>query len=437
MRATRSAALFAGTLFALASRGFAQGIVAPGVGSWNQAMGGAATAAPLEPFGALQWNPASITELSSQVSFDALLCISETRLRSSVGANAFGPGIPPIPLSGDDRSDSGITFIPSAAMVVNGPDSDWAFGVSLLSIGGVSSNFPGSNINPILNAPPPIGLGVGPVYSRLGIMQIAPTVARRINDEWSVGFAPTITVAELQANPLMIAAPDDANGDGFATYPSATGTRQHWGGGFQLGVYYQPDDVWSLGASFKSPQWFETAHFNSTDELGRPRQLSVDLEYPMIVSLGTAFRGIERTLVTVDVRYIDYEHAQGFDDSGFAPTTAVRGLGWHSSVAVASGVRYEFNDDFSVMAGYTFTQNPIPNDVTMFNVGAPAYYEHSVSAGFTYRFSEAITWVTGYVHGFENSISGPFLRPQGAVDNTSITSSRHFDTLSSSLIIRF
>ena len=55
--------------------------------------------------------------------------------------------------------------------------------------------------------------------------------------------------------------------------------RTTWGGGFSLGVYYEADN-WSYGASFKSPQWFQSFRFNTSDELGMPRTAELDLDTP-------------------------------------------------------------------------------------------------------------------------------------------------------------
>src|SRR5262249_30012641 len=158
----------------------------------------------------------------------------------------------------------------------------------------------------------------------------------------------------------LFAAPDDANGDGFATYPAATHGRTVAGGGFTLGVLYQAE-VWAVGASVKSPQWLGTFRFNSRDELGRPRQLTWNAHVPMIVSVGASYTGLECWTFGVDVRYIDYKNADGVGDSGITPDGAVRGLGWRSIFAVALGAQYQVNDNLSLRAGYTWNQNPIPD----------------------------------------------------------------------------
>ena len=58
-----------------------------------------------------------------------------------------------------------------------------------------------------------------------------------MTERLSVGAGPTLDLATLRFDPAVVAPPDDANGDGFASYASATHTRAVWGAGFQVGVH--------------------------------------------------------------------------------------------------------------------------------------------------------------------------------------------------------
>jgi long-subunit fatty acid transport protein len=161
-----------------ASTAFGQGIVIPGVGPINRAMAGAAVAAPIDAAGAIHWNPASISFLErSEVSFAAEFTYPRTKLTSALPADAFGPGVPPIPLAGTNRSNSGVGLLPTTAMVYHQQDSDWSVGLGLFTIGGVGVNYHASTTNPILTPQPPAGLGGGAIFSKFTILQFAPTVA--------------------------------------------------------------------------------------------------------------------------------------------------------------------------------------------------------------------------------------------------------------------
>jgi long-chain fatty acid transport protein len=387
-------------------------------------MGGVAVATPVEPIGALFWNPAAIGALDrSQIGFAVEALIPQASLSSAVASGALGSGLPASGLSGTDRSESGAVPVPSFALVHRLEDSPLAFGLGVFTVGGFVLNYPGSNTNPLLMAPPPTGVGVGPIYSQYGVLQIVPAVSYRITDQLIIGVSPILNMATLMVSPGIIAPPNDANGNGFPTFPAAIGTRYQFGGGFQAGVLWQVDCDWGLGASFKSPQWFEPFRFNSADELGRPETLRFHFDVPLIVSVGASYKGLDRTVIGLDVHYINYSDTQGYNESGFDSAGAVKGLGWRDVFVVALGAAYRVTDRLTTQLGYSFNTNPIPSDQTFFNAASPLLTQHIVSAGLSWHATDSLSLSLAYVHAFANSSSGPFYSPTtGPISGTMVTS---------------
>jgi long-chain fatty acid transport protein len=409
-------ALLAATVAAPAQ----QGVALSGVGPINQSMGGASTAAPIDASGALHWNPASIGGLErSEMEFGLGLLYPQAQLASSVHLGPLSGG-------GSDRSSSGFFPLPTLGLVYQPDGSPFTYGLGVFTIGGFSVNYPADQKNPILSASPPYGIGVGSVATTFEVLQLAPTIACRLFRGLSFGFAPTVDMGLLTADPALFAAPS-ADRNGIPTYQSATHGRTAWGLGFQTGLYYTTDIGWNFGASFKSPQWFEPYRFNSTDERGRPQAIKFHLDYPMIVSLGTSYTGFSRTVVALDVRYIDYKNTNGFNRTGFASDWAVQGLGWDSIFVAALGVQYQITDALSARIGYTYNTNPVPDHLTLFNIGSPLIIEHTLAVGASYRVSSNLLLSAAYVHCFENSIQGPLLTPFGALPLESIQSTAAAD----------
>jgi long-chain fatty acid transport protein len=320
------------------------------------------------------------------------------------------------------------------AIIARPEESLWTYGVGVFGVAGFRSNYPASNTNPLLTGQPPMGLGLGRIEAQAQVFQIVPTAALQLTDRLAIGVAPTITVADFAAEPGFFGAPDDAN---FFTYAPATGSRYFWGGGVQAGIYYDLTEFWHLGASLKSPQWFETLRFESNDEIGGSRELEFGLDLPLVASIGASYTGIERFTFAVDARYFDYENTDGFGDSGFASTGEVKGLGWRSIFAVAAGVQYELCDCTSLRLGYSFNENPIPGSNTMLNAGVPLQLQHTVYAGASYRVSCNMDVHVAYAHAFESEISGPFVTPLGPLPGTSITSDVAVDSVTVGATIRF
>jgi long-chain fatty acid transport protein len=406
-----------------------QGIALPAAGPINQSMGGASTAAPIDAMGALYWNPASISGLQcSEMGFGLGLLLPTTHLASSLAPNSLGPGFPPVPLQGSNRSNAGVTPVPDLALVERIDDSDWSYGVGIFAIGGFSTNYPASASNPVLTPPPPVGLGLGHVYAQLQVLQVVPTLSYQLTDRLSVGVSPTIDLAQLAVDPSVFSAPDDANGDGFASYPSATATSYTWGIGAQVGLFYKAP-AWNFGFSLKSPQWFDDFRANSSNEIGQPRTLRSEFDFPLIASWGVAYTGCERWLFATDFRYFDYRNTDGFRTAAFNPDGSVAGLGWKSVFAVASGVQWHATDCWFLRMGYSYNQNPISNDVAFFNVASPLVQQHMLSIGASRKFGHSCLWSISYTHVFENSVTGPIATPLGAIPGSSVTNTTSADLL--------
>jgi long-chain fatty acid transport protein len=429
--------LLAGFAFSTATAQAQFGAVLSGAGPVNRSMAGASVAAPLSPGGAIYWNPATLSGLErSELEAGAELLFVHSRLDSSVAPGALAPGVPPTLLSGSTTSDGGPYALPTIALAYVPEGSPVSFGLGVFSLAGFGVNYPGSLSNPVLTAPPSAGLGFGPIYSEYQVLQITPAVSYKLSDQLSVGVALNVDMANLKLDPGVFAAPDDANGDGFATYPSGVHGRTAWGAGFTVGVYYHDQD-WGVGASFRSPQWFENLHFNSADELGMPRDVQFALNPPMILSVGGAYTGIERCVFAADVRYLDYENAKGFGDTGFGADGSLRGIGWRSIFAVALGAQYRPTDCTSVRAGFSWNENPIRNSDTFVNVASPTITRHMGFLGASWDVTCDLTLSIAYMHAFENSVNGNIVTPVGPVPGTSVRSTLSADSILFGMSVKF
>ncbi len=407
----------------------AQGIVIPGAGPVNRSMGGAGVAAPLDAAGALQWNPGSITALeSSEFVLGAEFLLLSTHIGSTVG-----------PFSGETRSDSGVSILPTAAVVFKSEDSRWTFGLGMFSIGGFGFNLPGSPSTPPLNPILSPAFGGGPVYSKLAVLQVAPTAALKVTDRLSIGLAPTVAIADAIVDPNLFAKPDPVtlpNNSVVLVYPDGSHTRTIWGLGFQAGIYYEMENCWHLGASYKSPQWFEELTSYATDPTGTPRTDRLNIGFPAIISLGAAYYGLPRTVWAIDLRYLDFANTHLFGDAaGYAPNFAWTGLGWKSVFSVATGIQYQLTDAWSLRVGYLYTENPIPDENTFFNIASTAIYEHIVSVGASWKITCRTSLLLSYQKAFENSISGPF--PPELPFAGSVRARQTIDTLAAGLQVKF
>jgi long-chain fatty acid transport protein len=386
-----------------------QGLVAPSAGPINSAMAGASTAAPIE-FGSSYWNPAVLSGLSDQeFLLGAALVLPDILLQSSIQARSILGQFPATTRSGTAKSSSGVLTNPAVGYSFRPEGSDWTFGVGLFGLAAGGANFAGDASTPVLGPRiPPKYFGVGPIYSNIAILAITPMASYQMTDRLSVGGGPIITTATAQFDPAFFA-PNGRDAFGLLSFPSATNSHPFWGGGFQVGLFYEINDDWNVGFSYKSPVWQQKWNSNAADPNLVGRRIGVQAQLPEVFSWGVAYKGLPKTLIDLDLRYFDYANA-----SLFGQRVIDGGLGWRSVFAVALGAQYAATEKLTLRAGYLFNTNPIPAPVTLFNVQAPVITEHTLSLGASYNMSENMTLSFAWMHSFTNSIEGSILQIPGS-----------------------
>jgi len=379
------------TSIVASSNALAQGIVFPSTGAKHRSVAGASTAAPLDAAGATYWNPAAMAGLEqSEIFIGVDFMYADTFLDSRVDAtDSFG----------SNRSDSGLAAFPSIAVASRPENSDYTWGLNLRSIVGRSIDFPGSEFNPILKAfDPPRSAGVGPVGSSLSGLQIDPMMSVDLSDRLSVGVGGMVTSMALEADPAFFAM---RNADGL--FPPATQGRPRWGFGFQGGILYRPNAVMSVGASYKTKQWFETFEYNSKAADGSAKELAFDLELPAILSLGLGYYGIEDTTIAFDVRHFAYGNTAGFGGEN---------LQW-DSIWFAVGVERKLNESWKVSGGFSQNGNPIPSSATLANIQFPAINKTAIAIGTSFALTAKVDLVGSVYYAFPHTSTGAILEIPG------------------------
>jgi long-chain fatty acid transport protein len=389
------------------------GHIMQGIGAVNMSMGGAATAQPIDINGPLQWNPAAISVFDQNVlSINAGLFFSSPELSSTYG-----------PLSGTTVDDRGVSIMPAAAMVFGKEESPHTFGVSAFGISGFGVTFPENtnypqdlqgNPNPNYNPNDPVNPinfpqfagGFGHIESNYLLFQVGLTYAYEISENLSVGLAPTINYAALELAPNPLASPSQTLGYPVSNQASAIG----YGG--QVGVFYQSENGFKLGVSYKSPQFFSDFDFENTylDESAAPNAI-FNMDYPAIYSAGLGY-SVDMFDIAVDYRYVDYVNTSGFEASGWTQTGSVAGFGWESISIISAGLQFNGIENVPLRVGYTYSSNPITKDLAFFSTPATAIIKNAFQFGIGYEINDNLDLNATYHHGSSgDATSGQLLNP--------------------------
>lgn len=366
-------------------------------------MGGASTAAAID-LGSSYWNPATLSFLeTNEVLIGSELIIPSIHYSSTLPAGAINGVLPTETRSGITRSDSGVpTNIAVGASYKLDPDSPLTMGLLINGLVGGNVNFAGGTNTPTLGPrQPPDFFGLGPVYANTALLSIKPMASVLLTEKLSLAFSPVATTGTVQFNPAFFA-PGPPDAFGIPTFPAATNSRPFWGGGFELGLMYEINDLWNVGFSYKSPVWQEKWTYNTANPDLSPRTVGIRAEVPAIYSWGIAFKGIEGLVIDLDLRYLDYANAALWGDS-----VQAGGLNWSSIFAAALGARYQMTVRLAILAGYLFNQNPVHDVKTIFNIQAPGIIQNTLSLGTSYQLTDNLLFTAGWVHGFRNAVEGP------------------------------
>ncbi len=411
---------------------FAQtGHLMQGVGAVNMSMGGAATAQPLDISGAMHWNPAALSVFDGAIlKLDVGMFKGTPTLYSSLPVNMMGPGSPAV--SGATESELGYSPMPALAFAWGGADSKSTFGISVFGVSGfgvdfpeetnspLSSSFnPGESSNPILY--PQQAMGFGHLKSSYMLMQIGFTWAYNISDNFSIGLQPTFNYSALELAPNPIARPSQTKG-----YPTSEAAAAYGYGG-QVGLFYDSHSGFKMGASYKSQQYMSEMEFESKYLDGSDADSPLyTMNFPAIYSVGLGYsKGIVD--FALDYRYVDYENTEGFIESGWEiaeegpftgfPTGAVNGFGWQNMSIVSAGLQLKAIEKVPFRFGYTYSTNPIKDELAFYSVPATAIIAHAFQFGFSILFSDSFSLDAVYHYGMsDGKTSGNLLNPTPAMD---------------------
>ena len=408
------------------------GHIMQGVGAVNMSMGGASTAQPLDISGAMQWNPATLSTFDSKIfKLDVGLFFSSPELSSSLPAGMLGAGAPAV--SGTTKDDRGMSPMPAIAMVWGKEGSKHTFGASAFGISGFGVTFPEEANNPFsatfnptvnsnpINYPQAAG-GFGHIESDYMLLQVGLSYAYEISDKFSIGIQPNIDYAALELAPNPTANPSAA---GYPTTDKASAI----GFGAQFGLFYDSGFGLKLGASYKTAQKFSELEFNNTYLDNSTAKNKFQMDYPAILSLGFGYSTSDIDLA-VDFRRVDYENTEGFAETGWTQTASVAGFGWKNISILSAGLQYKGIDKLPLRFGYTYSSNPIPEEVTFFNIPATAVIKNAYQFGLSYIVNDSWKLDAVYHYGDSNGATEGQLfnpmaispsNPNGALPGTSIS----------------
>jgi len=385
------------TLVGPAMASASNGYFSFGWGTVSKAMAGVATALPQDTL-VTGTNPAGMAWIDT--SLDLGVALFNPSPRGYEADNDYTPGYPFV-APGKYDSDSDWFLIPSFGYnrVLN---DRMTLGMAVFGNGGMNTDY---NERPVWEyfAPPPGPYNPNGIYTattptgvNLEQLFIEVPFTYKVTDQHALALAPVFAVQSFEAEGLQPFRQ-------MSLHPNAvTNNGKDWsyGLGVQVGWMGKINEVLSLGASYRTKLWM--TEFDDYEGLFAE---GGDFDIPAMLNLGLSVKLRPDLVVAFDWQRIFYSDVNAVGNSNNAnimpclmpgPKASFclggdqgLGFGWDDMDVFKLGVRWDYNRQWSFMAGASHASDFAPGGEGLFNVLAPATIKWTFTLGASYRHSEA------------------------------------------------
>lgn len=277
------------------------------------------------------------------------------------------------------------------------------FGVLMFGNGGMNTEY---DANPFAG----LGAGTAPLGVNLEQLFITANYAFDVNDQLSLGIAPTFAIQRFSATGL------EAFG-AFSSNPArVTNQGDDWSTGFGigLGLVWRPSQEWTIGASYRSKM--DMGKFDRYAGLFAEQG---GFDIPATATIGAAFTPASNRALTLTAEYqrIFYGDVAAIANSNAVLATPLGanngpGFGWTDMDVIRIGAIFQANPRLTLRGGVSYATDFLAStSEVLFNVLAPATPQWHASIGASYQVSERMELTGAYTHVFEETVSGNNLTP--------------------------
>jgi long-chain fatty acid transport protein len=399
----RATGLLAPLIFAVEA-GATNGYYSHGIGTHNKAQAGAGSAAPTMSIDIAN-NPAAAALVDPRwdvglgfFSPDRNYETGDSLANGQGGAFTIGPN--------DIDSSNDWFAIPYVAKVWK-LDNEQALGFAFYGRGGMNTEWRGGTATfdpdgpgpaPVMTLPGTYGDGKAGVNLMQGFIELA--WAGSIGDfHW--GITPMLAVQAFEAQGIGTFAGYTetfarSGGTQFPKNLSDNGHEYSWGYGIKLGGIWQATETISLALAYQSKM-----NMTELDDYADLFAESGGFDMPAFTRGGISWRPSSNLGLHFDIEHIQYSDVDSvgnpIQDLFSCPTAGPGGTNFNKCLGGSKGAGFGWDDmtiyklgvnwtmgslpEYTFRAGYSYGDQPIPDDQMTFNILAPAVMEDHFTFG--------------------------------------------------------
>ncbi|HMP72974.1 MAG TPA: outer membrane protein transport protein [Kiritimatiellia bacterium] len=264
-------------------------------------------------------------------------------------------------------------------------EDGWAFGIGLTSPYGRSTELPEDS---------PFRYSA-PYYTQLMSANVAPTVAKRLNERLSVGFGVNFLYTDLefrQIYPWGVVLGNPALPDGRNTI-SADG----YGVGAAAAITYAIRDNQRIALTYRSPIKVDLeGSFRITDipvdpvrgPAGAPRSdFESDITFPMVIAFAYGIQLTDKLTLEANIEWARQSSFDKLDlDAGInqplLPSDSIE-TDWNDNWTYGLSALYQIDDQWVLRAGYIYLESPVPSRTMLPTTAEEDQSVVSIGVGYT------------------------------------------------------
>jgi long-chain fatty acid transport protein len=296
---------------------------------------------------AVYYNPAGLTQLAGQE-------FSATAYYISLGADYHAPGGASTSMNRQNQ------VIPQVYYAWTPKNDSWALGLGFYDPFGLSTDWPSTS-----------GFRTFATKNEETYSTLNPVVAWRISDMFSIGGGPTFNRLNVDLRRGIGLMP----GDEFRFKADATDV------GFNLGLRWQPSEQHAFGLSYQHHTSFDLSGTATASPYAPSESAHSTFVFPEVLIAGYSYRPMPQWNIEANIDWTNWSRVNTFVISKASGPVALP-FNWQSSCFYELGVTRYLNGGWSVSAGYTLSENSVPE--ATWNPAVPDATRQFWSAGIGY-----------------------------------------------------
>ena len=378
---------------------FANGISLNSIGTRAMGMGGAMVGLA-DDVTSIYWNPAGLSNINGTFIGFYFSGISPM---ASYAWNFQTIGI-------DVNAETNSNIYPCPNLFATYQTDQWTFGLGIFVPAGLGTEWNGDDLLQIS------GGTALKWMSQIAVIDIAPSVAYKISDEFSLGLAVNIYYAMFDLKRPAEVAPNT-----FMQYvEESTGT----GVGFSFGAQYKINEMLSIGGSVRTKTTVGMSGTAQNDAFAAANATETDFDrdvsWPLWIAGGVALKPTERLILSLDIQYSQWsksadefvtKYQSEVWQGALEPTDSHKLiLNWEDATQIRFGSEYFASENLALRFGYYYDPAPSPDETL--NILFPSSTNDVITGGIGYKIDNWSFDLAGeYLFGGERDIAAELNNP--------------------------